>query len=108
MVKISNYDIKLNHFIKRRNINKKTISHYNLVFTEIFKLFNKIPSELIDEFKHEQKPYITNDGFIEVMDMNDRKINKYQFIYDDYLKDKTYSNSFFFIKLNSSSLKAPD
>ncbi|MCL2115069.1 MAG: hypothetical protein FWH29_02485 [Methanobrevibacter sp.] len=92
MVKISEYDDKLMQMIKRRNLSDKSIQRYNLVFTELFGLFDKLPSQLLDEFREEQQIFINKEGNPRIKPIEDRKINKYQFIYDDYLKDKYNSD----------------
>lgn len=92
MVKISEYDDKLMQMIKRRNLSDKSIQNYNLVFTELFKLFDKLPSELLDDFREQQQPFMDGEGNPKIIPIEDRKINKYQFRYDDYLNDKYNSD----------------
>ena len=91
VTRISEYDDKLKQMIKRRNLSDKSIQHYNLVFTELFQLFNKLPCELLEDFREEQQPYMDIKGNPKIKPIENRKITKYQYIYDDYLKEKQNS-----------------
>lgn len=88
MEKFSETDLKLMQLIQRRNLSKEREKQYNTVFNELFFLLGKTPSQLLKETKDEQQPYLDNNGLPRILDMSDRKINSYQFLYHKYLSDK--------------------
>lgn len=42
---------------------------YNRVFDEIYKLFEKIPTQLINESRAEQQPFIDNNGNPKILEI---------------------------------------
>lgn len=82
-------DQKIKMLISRRDLSKNRIKSYKRVFTEINELFNKTPSELIEEARNEQLPDWDNKIFIE---MEDRKISYYFNEYYNYLKNVRKNN----------------
>lgn len=88
MEKFSTTDIKLMQLVQRRNISQEREKQYNTVFKELFYLLNKTPTQLLKEAKKEQQPYLDKNGFLRILDMDDRKINSYQLLYNSYLKKK--------------------
>ena len=92
-IKFTETDSKLKALIKRRDLSKDAIKTYNTVFNEIYELFNVTPSEIVKIGKHEQKPFKTDNGNIEILDLDDRKVTEYQTEYKDYLDNKGNSNS---------------
>lgn len=53
-----------------------------------FFLLGKTPSQLLEEAKEEQQPYLDKNGFPRILPMDDRKVNEYQYIYHQYLINK--------------------
>ena len=81
-------DEKLMQLIQRRNLSKKREKQYNTAFKELFFLLGKTPSQLLEEAKEEQQPYLDDNGSPRLLAMDDRKINSYQFVYNKFLIDK--------------------
>lgn len=81
-------DEKLQRLLIRRNLSEGRKKGYYIVFTEIYELINKSPSELIEEAKFEERPYIADNNQIVFNDIGDRKVTQYLFQYYDYLKSK--------------------
>lgn len=68
--------------ITRRNLAKGTIKSYNIVFNEIYTLFNKTPSEIVKIGRREQKPYNNKEtGLPDIIELEDRTVTQYQFEY---------------------------
>jgi len=88
MERFSETDIKLMQLVHRRNLSKEREKQYNIAFSELFFLLGKTPSQLLEVAKEEQQPYLGKNGFPRILDMDDRKVNQYQFIYHKYLNDK--------------------
>lgn len=88
MEKFSETDIKLIQLIQRRNLSKERVKQYDTVFKELFLLLSKTPSQLLEEVKEEQQPYLDKIGIPRIIAMDDRKLNNYQFWYHKYLTDK--------------------
>lgn len=86
-IKFSQTDPKLRKRIRKEGLSKSRIREYDIVFTEIYDITGYKPSEIIDIAKKEQKPF-NNNGFIEIMDIDDRTVTKIQDQYYDYLLDK--------------------
>lgn len=93
MEKFSETDIKLMQLIQRRNLSKERVKQYDTVFKELFLLLGKTPSQLLEEFKEEQQPYLDKIGIPRIIAMDDRKLNNYQFRYHKYLTDKDNSET---------------
>lgn len=88
MEKFSVTNLKLMQLIQRRNLSKEREKQYNAVFKELFFLLGKTPSQLLEEAKKEQQPYLDTNSNPRLLDMDDRKINSYQFMYNKFLIDK--------------------
>ena len=84
-VKFTEKDPKLKVMVKRRGLGKGAKKNYDTVFNEIYELFGVTPSEIVKIGKKEQKPYKTEDGLIDILDLEDRKVTEYQTEYKDYL-----------------------
>jgi integrase len=94
-------DLKLMQLIQRRNLSKEREKQYNTVFKELFFLLGKTPTQLLEEAKEEQQPYLDKNGFPRILPMDDRKVNSYQFIYHKYLNDKGNAETTKKEKINS-------
>ncbi len=88
MEKFSETDIKLMQLIQRRNLSKEREKQYNIVFSELFFLLGKTPTQLLEEAKEEELPYLDKNGYPRILSMDDRKVNEYQYIYHNYLINK--------------------
>ena len=73
---------------RKKNISPKRINTYDLVFKEIHELTGLTPSQIIEKAKKEEKPYMREDGIVDIIDINDRYITRIQYEYDSYLKEK--------------------
>ncbi|KZX16343.1 site-specific tyrosine recombinase XerC [Methanobrevibacter cuticularis] len=60
---------------------------YKIVFTHMFELTGKTPTELIEEAKDEEQPYIKNEKII-FKSLDDRKITSYLYNYYNFLNEK--------------------
>ncbi|WP_157082507.1 hypothetical protein [Methanobrevibacter cuticularis] len=80
--------MKLIHLIQRRNLSKQRIRHYNLVFKEIHELTAKTPYELIVEAKKEEQPFNDENGNPQILDISERKVSLYQFMYNNFWRIK--------------------
>jgi len=87
-MKFSETDIKLMQLIQRRNLGETSIRKYNIVFREIYELIGKTPTQLIAEAKKEEQPFNDEDGNPQILDLSERKVNSYQFLYDNFLESK--------------------
>lgn len=101
MEKFSETDIKLMQLVQRRNLSKEREKQYNIVFSELFLLLDKTPSQLLEEAKEEEQPYIDKNSFPRIIAMDDRKVNEYQFRYHNYLTKKGNAETTKKEKLNS-------
>lgn len=88
MKKFSETDIKLMQLVKRRNLSAEREKQYNIAFSELFFLLGKTPTQLLEEAKKEQEPYLDETRIPRIMAIDDRKVNQYQFLYHDYLTKK--------------------
>lgn len=87
MIKFSQSDSKMKKVIKKKDLSESRIRDYDIAFREIHDLTGYTPSDLVEIGKKEQKPF-NSDGIIEVMEMEDRTVDKVQDKYYDYLKEK--------------------
>jgi integrase len=85
-------DEKLNKIKIRKGLTTNRMKLYNLVFTHMFELTGKTPSELIEEAKDEEQPYLKN-GKIIFKNIEDRKITDYIYSYNHFLHKKKISTS---------------
>lgn len=92
-MKFTETDIKLMQLTQRRNLGKSSLKRYNQVFKEIYEVIGKTPSELINEAKQEEQPFNNENGIPQILDISERKINSYQFIYNNFLENKGNSEN---------------
>ena len=100
-IKFTEKDPKLKALVKRRGLGKGAKKNYNTVFNEIYELFGVTPSEIVKIGKKEQKPYKTEEGLIDILDLEDRKVTEYQTEYKDYLDKQKNSESTKKLKLDN-------
>ena len=86
-MKFSETDIKLKKVIKKKKLSKSRIREYDIAFKEIYDLTGYTPSKLLEIAKKEQKPFL-NNGIVEVIEMEDRVVDKIQDQYYDYLRER--------------------
>ena len=89
-IKFSETDTKMKQMISRKgNLSESRIRTYDKVFLEIYEEIESItPTELINLAKKEEKPYIGEDGIIDIKDIDDRTITKIQYEYEAKLRSK--------------------
>lgn len=80
-MKFTETDTKLIQLIKRRNLSFQREKEYNIVFKEIYQLFDKTPTQLIKEARAEQQPFIDDKGNPRILELDERKVNNYQFYF---------------------------
>ena len=87
-VKFSKTDAKMKQMIgRKKKISPKRIDTYDLVFREIHELTGLTPTQIIEIAKKEEKPFITEDGLVDIIDINDRRITQIQYEYDAELRN---------------------
>ena len=87
-VKFSKTDAKMKQMIgRKKKISSKRIDTYDLVFREIHELTGLTPTQIIEIAKKEEKPFITEDGLVDIIDINDRRITQIQYEYDADLRN---------------------
>lgn len=84
-------DPKLQLMITRKELSKDRIQGYTIVFNEYCRISNKTPTELIDEAREEQQPYLGRNNQILFIPKSERKIGYYISQYHEYLKEKRLS-----------------
>ena len=87
-IKFTETDPKLKAMVKRRGLTKNAKKNYNTVFNEIYEEFGVTPSDIVKIGKKEQKPYMRDDGLVDILDLEDRKVTDYQNRYKDFLDEK--------------------
>lgn len=88
-VKYSKTDTKMKQMLgRKKKISQKRIDTYDLVFREIHELTGLTPSQIIEIAKKEEKPFLRDNGLVDIIDINDRRITQIQYDYDAYLKDR--------------------
>lgn len=92
-IKFSEFDPKLMQLIKRRQVSPERTKQYNIVFKEIYNLLSLTPSELLKEARKEQQPFLDDDKIHRILEIDERNLNSYHFIYDKYLSDKANAES---------------
>lgn len=90
-MKFSETDIKLMQLIQRRGLGEASIRKYNVVFREVYELIGKTPSQLIVEAKKEEQAFNNEEGIPQILDLSERKVNSYQFLYNNFLESKKNS-----------------
>lgn len=85
-------DQKFQQMKIRKNLSKARIKTYKQTFQDMYELTNKTPSQLINEAKEEQQPYI-KDNKIVFPDVEDRKVTKYLYSYYNHLKNNGLKTS---------------
>lgn len=93
-------DSKLKRLFIRKNTSESRQKDYVTVLKELCELTGKMPTELIDEAKNEQKAFLNNNGLPEFKEMEDRKINIYYYDYYESLVKKELKNSTIKTKLS--------
>ncbi|MDZ4172233.1 MAG: hypothetical protein U1C19_08690, partial [Methanobacteriaceae archaeon] len=73
--------------ILRKNLSISRQKIYRTVLSKIYELTSLTPSELINEAKNEEKPYIENNQAV-FLDIDDRKVKKYLYQYYAHLKNQ--------------------
>jgi len=84
-------DPKIQSLILRRDLSKSRIKTFRAVFKGVYELIGLTPTELIEEAKEEQIPYIKDDKII-FNAIENRKISTYFFKYYHYLRDLRRAN----------------
>ncbi|WP_409200046.1 hypothetical protein [Methanobrevibacter sp. DSM 116169] len=92
-MKYSETDVKLMQLIQRRKLGISSTRKYNVVFREIYKLIGKTPSQLIDEAKKEEQPFLNDEGIPQILDLSERKINSYQLLYSNFLESRSIAET---------------
>lgn len=87
MYDIIKNDPKIQQLTLRKNLSKSRLKHYRIVFSEIFDLTGKTPSELIENAKEDQQPYIKDDKIV-FKGVEDREVTTYYYKYYEYLLNK--------------------
>lgn len=84
-------DPKLQQMIDRKELSKDRIRGYEVVFADYCNITNKTPSQLIEEAREEQQPYLGSNNRILFTPKSERKIALYVNQYYKYLKTKELS-----------------
>ena len=87
-MKFSETDPKLINLLQRRKLSKGRIKQYNTTFTELHEITEKTPSQILKIAKDEQQPFTDKHGNPRILEMDDRTIYSYQYVYDRYLSKK--------------------
>ncbi len=85
-------DIKLKQMFLRKDLSKTRKHHYIKTLDELFEITGKKPTQLINEAKEDEQPYLVND-MPRIKDIDDRKITTYFYNYYQYLLDRKLCNS---------------
>lgn len=93
-------DSKVNQMFIRKNLSEKRKNHYEVTLNELYQMTGKTPSELINEAKEEQKPYLDNNQII-FKDIEDRKITEYFYNYYQFLRNRELANNTINTKLTT-------
>ena len=99
--KYTEEDPKLNLMMNRRNLSKGRRKTYDIVFNEIYALFEKTPSEIVTLGKREQKPFLNEEnGTWDIIELEDRTVTEYQFKYYAHLKESNCATKTIKLKLD--------
>ena len=99
--KYTEEDPKLNLMMNRRNLSKGRRKTYDIVFNEIYALFEKTPSEIVTLGKREQKPFLNEEnGTWDIIELEDRTVTEYQFKYYAHLKESNWATKTIKLKLD--------
>lgn len=79
-------DPKIQKLITRRGLSKSRIKIFNAVFKQLYEITELTPSEMIEEAREEQKPYIKNNEIV-FNNIEDRKITSYFYQFYNYLEN---------------------
>lgn len=94
-------DPKLHLMVTRRGLSKGRIKTYDIVFNEIYTLFGKTPSDIVNIGKREQKPYIDKEtGLLDNIELEDRTVTEYQCEYHKYLEERNIAPRTMKLKLD--------
>ncbi|WP_405305581.1 tyrosine-type recombinase/integrase [Methanobrevibacter sp.] len=100
-IKFTETDPKLMLMVKRRSLTKNAKKNYDTIFNEIYNLLKVTPSEIVEIGKKEQKPFINDEGLVDILDLEDRKVTEYQIKYKDHLDKKGNAESTKKLKLDT-------
>lgn len=100
-IKFTETDPKLKLMVKRRGLTKNAKKNYDTVFNEIYNLLKVTPSDIVRIGKKEQKPFITDEGLVDMLDLEDRKVTEYQIKYKDRLDENGNAESTKKLKLDT-------
>lgn len=100
-IKFSQEDPKLALLVDRRGLSRGAIKNYDSVFREIYEVFELTPSDLVDIAREDEKPFSTEDGGWDILNLEDRRITKIQNDYKNYLENKNLEPSTIKLKLNT-------
>jgi integrase len=76
----------------RKDLSKTRKKHYIKTLDELFEITGRTPTQLINEAKEDEQPYLVND-MPRIKDIDDRKITTYFYKYYEYLLDRKLCNS---------------
>lgn len=97
----SKNDSRLNVLVSRRNLSEGRIKTYDIVFDEIFDLFDQTPTDIVRIGKREQKPFKDKEtGESDIIELEDRTVTEIQFKYYTYLKEQQLSPRTIKLKLD--------
>jgi integrase len=85
-------DPKIQQMIIRKKLSESRQKVYRTVLSSIYELTGKSPTELIQEAKQEEKPYIEHNQAV-FIDIDDRKVKQYIYQYYNFLENKGISQS---------------
>lgn len=100
-IKFTETDPKLKAMVKRRGLTRNAKKNYNTVFNEIYEQFGVTPSDIVRIGKKEQKPFINDEGLVDILDLEDRKVTEYQNEYKDKLDENGNAESTKKLKLDT-------
>ena len=99
--KYTEEDPKLNLMMNRRNLSKGRRKTYDIVFNEIYALFEKTPSEIVTLGKREEKTFLNEEsGTLDIIELEDRAVTEYQFKYYAHLKESNCGTKTIKLKLD--------
>lgn len=88
-----NKDPKLLQLFTRKNLSDSRKKQYRTTFNELYELTQKAPSELLNEAKAEQKPFLNDNNLPDIREIEDRSITTYYYNYYEFLKNRDTSDS---------------
>ena len=85
----------------RRNLSDDAIKNYDTVFNELYELFGVTPTDIVAIGKKEQRPFITDNGDVDFIELEDRSVTRFHFEYYKYLEEKNLAGRTVKLKLDS-------